>query len=297
MKKFLVILSGVVLVALLYYLFVRPFEFEVNFTAKTLPGDLIATVRHWNGALDSAKVTEIDSLSGLKQTIVWENKSYIYNWHFVVADDSTTKVNIQISEPGKSVMNKILIPFTDQAIEKDAQDIAKRFYDILKEHLEITKVKVIGEVELDSSFCACTLLKTTQTGKAYGMTKDYPLLTSFLEFYKLDADGPPMISVRQWDHNLDSLEFDFCFPIQTLDSLPSFKEIHYKKFGRIHALKAEYNGNYITSDRAWYALMHYAERNGYKATGLPIEYFYDNPNLGSNESSWKAEVFLPVTKK
>lgn len=297
MKKIFLILSGMAMLALLYYLFIRPFEFEVNFTAKTLPGDVIETIRLWNGSLDSTKVLEIDSLSGLKQTIVWENRSYVYDWRFVLVNDSTTKVNIQISEAGRGIANKLLIPFTSQAIESDAHTVVKKFYDILQAHLEITNVKMIGEAELDSTFCVCTTLKTTQTAKAIGMMNDYPILTSFIDTYKFKIEGPPMVRVREWSHTLNLLEFDFCFPILAKDSLPTIKDIHYKKFGREPVLKAEYYGNYITSDRAWYALLHYAERNGYQTTGLPVEYFYNNPNLGMNESSWKAEVFLPATKK
>lgn len=289
--------AGLALVVLLYYLFVRPFEFQVNFKAKTLPGDLIETIRIWNRSLDSAKVVEVDSLSGLKQTFVWETRRYVYNWHFNIISDSLTKVSIRISEPGRTILNKLLIPFTDQPIERDANDISNRFYEILKTHLEITTVKIIGEVELDSVFCVCRSLETNQIDKANGMMMDYPLLTSFVDSHKLKGDGPPIVRIREWDHGRGLLKFDFCFPILNMDSLPVIDAFHYKNFKKQNVLKAEYHGNYITSDRAWYQVIHYAERNGYKISGLPIEYFYNNPNLGMNESTWKAEVFLPVTKK
>jgi len=294
MKRILLVLSTLVLIALLYYLFVRPFEFEANFKAKTLPGDIIETIRLWNGSLDSARITYIDSVSELKQTIVLENRSYVYDWHFVLADDSTTKINIQISEPGRGITNKLLVPFTHQAIESDAHDIVKKFYDILMTHLEITSVKMIGVVELDSSFCACTSLQTPQIGKAHGMMRDYPLLTSFIEFHNLKADGTPNVRIQKWNHGLGLLQFEFCFPIHPTDSLPVVEGITYKKFGREKVLQAEYHGNYITSDRAWYELIQFAERNGYKITGLPIEHFYSNPNLGTNESEWKADIYLPI---
>ena len=126
---------------------------------------------------------------------------------------------------------------------------------------------------------------------------DYSLLTSFVDFHKLKGDGPPSVRIREWDHGLGLLKFDFCFPILPIDSLPMIDAFHYKKFKRENVLKVEYYGNYITSDRAWYQAIYYAERNGYKINGLPIEYFYNNPNLGMNESEWKAEVYLPVKRK
>jgi len=59
-------------------------------------------------------------------------------------------------------------------------------------------------------------------------------------------------------------------------------------------LKAIYNGNYITSDRAWYALLDYAAKNGIAVTGLPIEIFNNNPNMGTNELEWETEIFMPL---
>jgi hypothetical protein len=282
------------LTAILYYLLIRPFEFEVNLKANTLPGDLIETIRIWNRSLDSAKVVEVDSFRRLEQRIVWKKRTYVYDWHFRMVNDSATQVNIQISEPGRGLINKVLIPFTNQAIERDANDIANQFYEILKVHLSITRVKIEGEAELDSSFCVCRPLQTTQIEKANGMMMDYSLLTAFIDDFKLKINGPPSVRVHEWDHSLGLLKFDFCFPIVETDSLPVSNAVIYKKFRGEKAIKAEYRGNYITSDRAWYALLAYAERNGYKSSGLPIEYFHDNPNLGMNEKNWKADVYLPV---
>jgi hypothetical protein len=41
-------------------------------------------------------------------------------------------------------------------------------------------------------------------------------------------------------------------------------------------------------------LIRFAQEKGYKINGLPIEYFYNNPNLGLAEEDWKAEIFLPI---
>lgn len=294
MRKSLLIFSCLVTIGLLYYLFIRSFEFEVNFKAKTLPGDLMETIRIWNRSLDSANVIKVDSLSSLKQVIVKENRAYIFDWHFTTINDSTTEVNIRISQPDRIIKNKILIPFSEQPIEQDASDISNEFYEILKQHLEITSVKIIGEVELDSVFCACRSLETKQIEKAYGMMREYPILTSFVVSYDLKPDGQPIVRLNEWNHSLGLLKFDFCFPIVQSDSLPLISEITYKKFKKEKVLKAEYHGNYITSDRAWYELIQYAERNGNKINGLPIEYFFNNPNLGMSARGWKAEVFLPI---
>ena len=294
MKKILWILLGMLLMSLTYYFFIRSFEFKVSFKANTLPGDVIETIRLWNKSMDDATIMEVDSFGQLKQTIVWKKKSYIYNWYFTATNDSLTKVDIQISEPDRSLLNKLLVPFTDQNIERDASEIVRGFYDVLKTHLEITKVRIIGESELDSAFCVCRTVETGQIDKANGMMKNYAILTSFIGDFGLKAEGRPSIRVSAWDHSKGLLKFDFCFPIVQEDSLPLSRSVIYKKFRKEKVIKAEYYGNYITSDRAWYALIQYAEKNGYKIRALPIEIFHDNPNLGFDESRWKAEVYLPI---
>jgi hypothetical protein len=294
MKKIALLLLSGLMLFLLYYFIIRPHEFEVNFKANTTPGDLIETIRIWDRSLDNASVLKADSFNTLKQTITRNDRRYEFNWHFTSAGDSTTKVNVQIAEPGRSFSNKLLVPFTQQAIETDAGAIVKEFYRVLQGHLNITSVKVVGETVLDPSFCACRSLETGQTEKANGMMKDFSVLTSFTDQFKLKLNGPPMVKIQQWSHSAGRLKFDFCFPITKTDSLPRVAEISYKTFKSERVLKAVYHGNYITSDRAWYALLQYAERNGYETNGLPIEYFYDNPTLGIKESEWKAEVFLPI---
>ncbi|MBT1703484.1 hypothetical protein, partial [Chryseosolibacter indicus] len=177
MRKISGILVALVLIALMYYLFIRPFEFEVKFKAHTLPGDIIQTIRLYNKSTPDTKIVEVDSLKSVKQSVVVGERAYIYNWSFESENDSLTRVKVQVSEPDRKFLNKLLVPFTTQSIEKDAVDNVKKIHEVLKSHLSITTVKIKGEAELDSSFCACSSLKTRQIEKGNGMMKDYPLLT------------------------------------------------------------------------------------------------------------------------
>lgn len=297
MKRSIGALLGIGAMALVYYLFIRAFEYEVAFKAHTLPGDIIETIRIWDRSLPESEIISVDSLSGLDQKITWDGREYVYQWRFRHKNDTTTTVQILITEPGRTLANKILIPFTRQPIETDAYAIATRFYDILNQHLEITRVSVVGEAELKPKFCVCTTLETEQIAKAEGMMADFPLLTSFVTTFNLEPDGYPVVQVRRWNHNQGELAFDFCFPIVRRDSLPESPDLTYKEIGGEFALKAVYHGNYITSDRAWYALLHYARRNGYNVSGFPIEHFHHNPNLGVGEQEWQADVYLPVERK
>ncbi len=279
---------------LCWYLFMRKFEFQVNFRANTLPGDIIETIRLWDRKIEEATIISVDSTNSLSQQIVWNGRTYIYDWQFKILNDTSSKVSINITEPASSFSNKFLVPFVDRPIEQAAREISNMFYGILKEHLNITRVTVQGEAELPPSFCVCRTLETSQIEKANGMMRDYGLMTTFIDDFKLVPEGPPIVKVLEWNHSLGHLKFDFCFPIVKSDSLPGGYDIQYKRIERRKALKAIYYGNYITSDRAWYALVQYAKSNDYTVDGLPVEYFYNNPNLGANEKEWKAEVFLPI---
>ncbi|MBL7844483.1 MAG: GyrI-like domain-containing protein [Cyclobacteriaceae bacterium] len=287
-------LLSVLVFFLVYYLFVKPFEYDVKFKSNTLPGDLIETIRIWNKSLDTGRIVEVDSFFTLLQTVDIENRKYSLVWNFKTSNDSATFVTVQVSESGKSLLNKLLIPITDQPIERDIGKLVQEFYDVLKIHLKITKVKIVGEITLDSTFCLCSSVETTQTDKAYGMMRDFPLLTSFIQEFNLTPSGVPVIRIRDWSHSRGTLKYDFCFPIVRKGTLPVYDLFFYTYVGGMKVLKAEYYGNYITSDRAWYELINYANKNGYDVAGFPLEYFHNNPNLGINESEWKADIYLPV---
>ena len=53
----------------------------------------------------------------------------------------------------------------------------------------------------------------------------------------------------------------------------------------------------MTSDRAWFALLNYAQNKGIAVEEKPIEVFYNNPNMGGDELSWKTEVYMPIKKQ
>lgn len=294
MKRLWLLLSVAALMALAFYLFMMPYEFQVTLRGKTLPGDVIQTIRIWDRSLNDSEIISVDSLRGVTQKISIEGRSYIYQWAFNVQHDSVTKIQVRISEPARRFMNKILVPVSAPPIEKDAATVMQAFNDILKEHLRITRVKFIGEAQIDPAFCVCSALETRQIEKANGMMKDFPELTDFISVTGLKPKGPPSVRIKHWSHNAGELKYDFCFPIQETDTLPISKKFTYKSFDRQRALKAEYYGNYITSDRAWYVLMQHAIDMGYALKGLPVESFHNNPTLGISESSWKADIYLPI---
>jgi len=294
MKKFLVAISALTILVLSWYLFVKPQDYQVNFKVKTTPGTINQTVKAWNTSLGSSKPIEQTNLNHFKQELAFNDSIHEYYWNVSPIDDSTSQVKVNIKDVEHSLTNKIQIPFSDTDFEKKSRKTLLEFIDYLNNHLKDFKVTIIGEEELFSSSCACIEVKTAQVGKARGMMRNYSFLNSILHENKVDLNGPPFVDVLDWNTQTDSLTYDFCYPIIRSERLPKHPEIKYKRIFMKKALKAEYNGNYITSDRAWYALLNFAELNGLEVEKKPVEVFYNNPNMGGNELQWKADIYLPL---
>ena len=294
MRIILGVASVMLLIIIGYYLFFVPYEFEVRFSVKTTPGDVIQTLRVWNRSQSTMNV-KVDTFQRAEQRMTVNGHSYILNWIFD-DEDSLTKVIVRLTEPNRRLLNKIQVLVGEPPIELDGAIKLKEFHGVLLHHLEITSVQVVGEVKKEGEFCLCRTIEKDQMDKAQGMMENYMILSSFLETTKLEMSGMPSVRVNNWSHIKGRLSFDFCFPIVRPSILPEADGFVYKNYDQIIALKAVYNGNYITSDRAWYVLYQYLKNQKYKAVGYPVEVFFDNPNFGTNESEWRAEIFLPIVK-
>ena len=218
----------------------------------------------------------------------------MYLWQFKAINDSTSTVSVYIKDLDNSVMNRLKKPFQDIPIALQSSKTVTDFYEFLNEHLERIRVTFDGESELRSTYCAYVPLEGKQSDKAKGMMQNYNLLASVMGNNNVELNGPPFVEITHWDVEKDSIAYNFCFPIIRSDKLPDHPIIKYKRIFAKKALKATYNGNYITSDRAWYTLMKKAKDLNQEVELTPIEYFFNNPNFGGDELKWQAEIFLPI---
>ena len=294
MKKIILTIFGVLSLLLLWYFFVKSHDYQVNFTIKALPGTINQSVKTWNKQLHSEFPIQQSSLNEFQQKLRFSDSTHIYNWNIKALNDSVSRVSIYATDPTHSFANKLKIPFVDTDFEKRTRKSILDFSEKLKEHLDTFKVTIVGEEDLKSTFCAYIEVKSTQYEKANGMMRNYPLLDGILSKNKVKLNGMPFVEVIDWNMNNDSITYNFCYPIIRSENLPVHPEMKYKRFFGKKTLKAIYNGNYITSDRAWYALINYAKKENIPVKETPIEYFFNNPNIGGNELKWKAAVHLPV---
>lgn len=294
MKKVFISVPILLLVLLLWYLFIKPQDYQVSFKAKAIPGTIYETVKAWNMGFDSVVPLQFESPTHFEQTIVVNDSVHVYEWNITPIHDSLSQVKVNIKDPEHTLKNKVSVPFSDTDLEKGVRKTLIQFNGFLNDHLKDFKVSIVGEAELFSSFCACVALNTTPENKARGMMANYSLLNSFLVDNGVTLNGLPFVEVENWDLKTNMLTYNFCYPILRSEKLPNHPDIAYKRIFSKKTLKAIYNGNYITSDRAWYALLDYAQKNNIAVENKPIEVFYNNPNMGGNELNWKTEVYMPL---
>tara|TARA_R110002051_G_scaffold143507_6_gene216508 strand:- start:20036 stop:20935 length:900 start_codon:yes stop_codon:yes gene_type:complete len=297
MRKAITITIFIICIGLLWYFLLKPQDYQIRVVAKSFPGTINQSLKSWNNSIDNASIVQLEDLKHLKQTIKSGDSTHTYIWNIFSINDSTSKIKVDVTDLDNSFKNKLLIPFTDTDFEKGSRKLVTDFISYLNKHRKEFKVTILNEEKLPNIYCACVKHKTIQSKKAIAMKDSYPFLNSILVGNGLKLNGVPFIETTDWNIANDSLAFNFCYPILKADSLPVIKDITYKEFNGLKSLKAIYNGNYITSDRAWYALLDYAEKKDIKVNGKPIEFFYNNPNMGGDALYWKTEVFMPLTEQ
>jgi effector-binding domain-containing protein len=295
MRKSITIAISIITIGLLWYFFIKPQDYQIRVIAKSKPGIINQALKAWNRSLPNSSMRQLEDWNHLEQTITYGDSIHTYHWNIFAINDSTSQLKVDIKDVEHSLNNKLYIPFTDTNFEIQSRKIVTDFIESLNAHLKEFKITVIGKEEIPSTYCACVEHTTTQSEKAFGMMESYPFLNSVISGNGIKVNGVPFIETTNWDIQNDSISFNFCYPIIETDSLPTIKGVVYKEFDGMTSLKAIYNGNYMTSDRAWYALLDYAKKNNIVIKKTPIEFFFNNPNMGGNTLRWKAEIFMPIS--
>ena len=294
MKKISAIVGFLSVGFLLWYLIIKPYDYLVTFKIKTTAGTINQSIKLWNTSIENSRPIQQENLKNLTQQIIIKDSTYNYEWSISSLNDSISKVSVYVTDIDHSFANKISIPFGTTDFEKRTQNTITDFIEKLKEHLSKTRVSQVVVDSTRSTYCAFIPMKGLQIEKASGMMQNYSLLTSVLSAENIEMNGTPFVEITNWNTQNDSITYNFCFPVIKSDSLPKDPRIEYKQYNGVKALKAIYNGNYITSDRAWYALLDYAENHDIVVAKKPLEVFYSNPNFGGDELQWKAEIFIPI---
>ncbi len=293
-RKFPTLLALILVGALIWYLWLKPYDYLVTMEVRTFPGAINQSLKTWSLTLKEAEVLKGSDLYEIDQRIQFRDSTFLYQWNVRAVNDSMSRIKVHITDENNSLMNRIRRPFGTTDFERRSRNTVMDFYGKLQDHINNFRVRYVGEEEMPSKYCAYVEVEARQVEKALGMMRNYSMLSDFLAENEVALNGQPFVHIIDWDQKKDSIRYHFCYPIIKSDSLPQHKEIFYKQFEGGKAIKAEYNGNYITSDRAWYVLQDQAMKKGLQVTGGPVEVFFNNPNMGGDALQWRADVYLPV---
>jgi len=293
-KKIRLFLIVTILGGLAWYLFLKPHDYLATFKIKASAGSINQSIKAWSLSLDNSAIIDQKDLNNLTQQLTLNDSIYNYRWEIKPENDSISKVWIYVKSMNHSLKNRISTPFKDTDFEKRTRRTLVGFHEELTEKLKKFKVRIVGKDTFPDKYCAYILIKSKQSQKAKDMKQNYLLLSDFISSNKIKLNGTPMAEITKWDITTDSIHYNFCFPIIKSDSLPVHRLIKYKQLNGRPSLKAIYNGNYITSDRAWYSLLDYAEKSNTEIIPKPIEVYNNNPNMGGDELRWKTDVYMPI---
>jgi effector-binding domain-containing protein len=293
MKKRYLLLF-LLLAGLSWYFFIKSHDYQVSFKLKGLPGVINQSVKGWSNDLGNSRILSSEDLGEVVQQLSDSSGVYTYVWEIEALSDSLSEVTVYAKDDNNSIRNKAFIPFSDTYFEKTTRERLLDFAEKFQKHRQAFKVRIDGIEVSPETYTAYVEVNGKQMEKAFGMMKHYTYLSTALSGNQITLNGSPRVEVTYWDRETDSLNFNFCFPVIKSDSLPEYPGVLYKYLPPKRSLKATFNGNYIESDRAWYALIRYAEQNGLEVTGLPMEVFHNNPNMGGEELNWTAEIYMPI---
>ena len=117
---------------------------------------------------------------------------------------------------------------------------------------------------------------------------------TYIKENDIELKGDPFISVTHWDPITQDLNFDFCFPIDSVSARPEDPEVRFKTLKSERYLKAIFNGNYRISQQGWYSLFDYAQRNNIALGSEIIEIYRNDPHEGGDSMQWVAELLIPI---
>jgi effector-binding domain-containing protein len=296
MKKILGIVLLVLLGVLIWLVFLKPSDFVAVLEARSVPGTINHTLKTWSRSLENSDIRQGTDQNHLRQELRSNDSLFVFEWELNRENDSLTQIEVGVSLESANPLMRIRNLFSDTDFKRRSRNTILDFNEKLKEHLASFRVRIDGEASLDPTYCAYVTIENGQLEKALGMMQNYSLLTDVLLENKIELNGMPFVEVTHWDQEKEQLKYNFCYPIVKKDSLPSDGLVSFKQFKGGQYLKATYNGNYISSDRAWYALLDHAERHGIEIEEEPVEIFFNNPNMGGDELKWRADIYMPLSQ-
>lgn len=298
-RKTTLLILVAVLGLLVWYLFVKNWDYRLYFTTKSSAGVVYQNVHDWNIwnhklLHENFKITGKKPWKEVDTQVMLKDTTLEFHWKFKQLNDSVTKVIVGVSDPDRKLWNRIRVPFTETDFEKSITANVKDVKEKIRVVNESFAFELVGESSATPKSCVYVSTQSTHRGKAREMMNNVILLNQFVKQNELGLNGNPFLLVNQFDFANDTIHFDFCFPIQYPDKVPEHPDIKVKTLKLDKALKGNFYGNYAISDMSWYLLAEKAKELKLEPDGQILEEYFNDPHSGGNELEWKAEVFMSL---
>lgn len=299
-NKIIIISIGISFV-LGWYLFIKESDYTISFKVKTATGTVFQGIQEWTTERAKSNneiytILEKRNFNFLRQEMKDDITKMEYRWEIKPENDSITKVIVGIKDLKNSIYNRLTTPLYNTYFKKEQVLKIIDLRNGLEKHLENFKVKIVGEGKSEETFVAYLSLKSVLQEKARIMISNDDIITGYLHQNNIKIVGRPYVEVLDWNLDEETLDYNYCFPIEKSTKYIEHELIKFKIIFEIKGLKATYFGNFRTSDRAWFALLDYAKKNDYKLENKPLEHYLNNPFNGGNELNWKTEIIIPFAK-
>ncbi len=300
MKRWLKWLLGIaVLVAAAWYFFLKDYHYQVSFRSDRPALVIYNHIMDWP-AYDRDSL-EIETLSSVSPSEIIQNvrkadSSFIYRWQIERTAPREVKVTAYITDDDHDLVQKLKALFGNNDFVSRSIHNTETVARTLKLKSESYRVHSIKDSVVSPVFCACLPLSSSVEKKAATMLQNIKVIMDYIHGDSIEIVGDPFLEVTRWDEENAEIDYNFCFPVEEKENMPSHPSILLKTTSNFPALKAEFNGNYRNSDYAWYYLLDHANSNGISVDKLPLEIYLNDPHVGGDPLQWKALIFLPLSK-
>lgn len=304
MKKILVVILLTAGGVLLWYLFIKQYDYQFHTTAKYNPGAVyseLSEIRNFSSPFsgDDLELITREPFRTITHKLDNDSGSPIeLHWNLAQENDSVTALTVSVTSHGERLRNRwdIVNPFQKSIFIDSIKNNLQAFKQRLDNQQQAYEIRVQKELtESPDLSCICSSSQDIPVSrKALEMVRTIDYLEDYLLFNDLQLSAYPFLKVTKWDKKKDHIDFDFCFPVPFSNELVGTSQIKVKKYEAVPSIKTEFRGNYRISHIAWYELLFYADKEDFATTGLPLEVFYNNPKNEDNPANWKADIYLPV---
>ncbi len=307
MKKFLLFFLFVLLLGLVWYLFIKKYDYEFQMEAKYGPGTVFYEISDWkhfreNSNTNDIKITDQIPFQSLTQKVSSHKDANLeFFWEFEEKNDSVTQVSLNVRSSKNRISNRwgIINPFGKSTYIDTLKQRLLSFKEKLNQKQDTYRIKIAEKpVRSPDMTCVCHSSRDIKIeAKAPQMLRTI----SFLEEYVLQRDlkltGYPFVKITRWDREAGLIDFDFCFPVNLAQDIRPTSTVDFREMKSFPALMAVFNGNYRNSHLAWFDLLNRAKEVDLETNELPLEIFFQNPRIGEDSSNWRAEIYLPIVEE